>query len=160
MPISHTPSLAQTTKIVRLQGVWFSSLALCNNRWIARLFTVASHKLPVSKLLYYLWNRKITKKYLSWLLPAGEPQPEKLFVQICAWEQRSLPLPFLGYYFYNYLFHNTLWPFFAVLPSRYFPHLDIYSWIVRYLRMCEGMRGEKENHMGACYRDQLWIRNV
>lgn len=90
MPISHTSLLAQTTKIVHLQRTWFSFLAFHNNRWIARLFTVASHKLPVSKLLYYLWNRKITKKYPSWLLPAGEPLSEKLFIQICVWEQRLL----------------------------------------------------------------------
>lgn len=138
MPVSHTSSLAQTTKIVHLQRIWFSFLAFRNNRWIARLFTVASHKLPVSKLLYYLWNRKITKKYLSWLLPAGEPLPEKLFIQICVWKQRSLLLQgffvgfwwfFFWYYFYNCLFHNIPWPCCAALPSRYFLHPDIFSWI-------------------------------
>lgn len=99
MPVSHMSLLAQTTKIVHLQGTWFSFPALRNNRWIARLFTVASHKLPVSKLLYYLWNRKITKKYLSWLLPAGELLPKKLLTQISAWEQRSSPLQFFGVIF-------------------------------------------------------------
>ena len=159
MPISHTTSLAQTTKIVHLQRIWFSFLAFRNNRWIARLFTVASHKLPVSKLLYYLWNRKITKNYLSWLLPAGEPLPEKLFIQICVWEQRSLPLQFFLYYFYNCLFHNTPWPCCAVLPSRYFLHPDIYSWIEVSVNVWR-REGEKKKSMHACYRDQLWIRNV
>lgn len=132
MPVSHTSLLAQTAKIVHLHRIWFSFLAFRNNRWIARLFTVASHKLPVSKLLYYLWNKKITKKYLSWLLPAGEPLPEKLFIQIRLWEQDSLLMQLLGYYyyyFYNCLFHSFLWPYCAVLLSRYFLHSDICSWV-------------------------------
>lgn len=142
MPISHTSLLAQTTKIVHLQRTWFSFLAFHNNRWIARLFTVASHKLPVSKLLYYLWNRKITKKYPSWLLPAGEPLPEKLIIQICVWEQRLLWLLLfllLLFYSYNCSFHSILqpwldsWPYCVAFPSRYFLHPDIDSQIKAFM---------------------------
>lgn len=157
MPISHTSSLAQTTKIVHLQRIWFSFLAFRNNRWIARLFTVASHKLPVSKLLYYLWNRKITKKYLSWLLPAGEPLPEKLFIQICVWKQRSLLLQgffcFCGFFF-CIIFTTVCFTIYrdpVVLPSQAgISCTQTFSAELRYLWMCEGVR-RWGGSMHACY---------
>lgn len=139
MPISHTSLLAQTTKIVHLQRTWFSFLAFHNNRWIARLFTVASHKLPVSKLLYYLWNRKITKKYPSWLLPAGEPLPEKLFIQICVWEQRLLQLLLFVLFLQLFIsqYSATLTGLVALLcciPKQVFP-------ASRHLQSNRGIRG-------------------
>lgn len=146
MPISHTPSLAQTTKIVRLQGVWFSSLALCNNRWIARLFTVASHKLPVSKLLYYLWNRKITKKYLSWLLPAGEPLPEKLFVQICM-GAKIAPAAIFGVLFLQLFVSQYTVTLFCCAPEQVFPaprHLQLNCEVSANVWRNEG--GKRKSH--------------
>lgn len=152
VPISHTSSLAQTTKIVHLQRIWFSFLAFHNNRWIARLFTVASHKLPVSKLLYYLWNRKITKKYPSWLLPAGEPLPGKLFKQICIWEQRSPPLrASFGTVFTIVCFTIYCDP----VVSRYFLHPDIYSWVKVSVNVWRSEGDYKQKHACTLQRSAM-----
>lgn len=147
MPISRTSLLAQTAKIVHLHRIWFSFLAFRNNRWIARLFTVAFHKLPVSKLLYYLWNKKITKKYLSWLLPAGEPLPEKLFIQICVWEQRSLLMQLLGFIiiltivcFMISCDPGLLCSWAGISCTRTFAVGSRYLWT------CKGVRGKKKQH--------------